>query len=90
MVGATHLISSVHVSLRTAAVDAGFSQDLYLQQRSRDLKIRARWEATIRSCYTVIITLVMRMVSEDEDWLLGGHSWGQGPDGVGWPSRSVG
>lgn len=90
MVGATHLLSNVLVSVRTTAVHAGFTQDLYLQQQSRDLKIRARWGATLRSCYAVIITLVIRVVSEDKDWLPGGRRWGRGPDEAGLPSRSVG
>lgn len=50
---------------RQLPVDTGCSQDIYLQQQSRDLKIRARWEAVIHFYCGAIISTVKLMVSPE-------------------------
>lgn len=88
MIGATHLILNTHISPKTAASDAGFSQDIYLQQQSRALKIRARWEAAIRSCYKGVVTAVIWMLLSLEVGLE--DAVGAKASQTGWPSHTVG
>lgn len=61
-----------------------FSWDIYLPQQSRDLKMRAGWEAVIHSCSNAIVAAAMLMVSPLEGLV------GPEPPGDRWPLGSEG
>lgn len=77
-IGATPLISKVHISLKTAVAEVCFSQAIYLQQRPTDLRLRAR---KFMLAHHAIILPAPRRVSPWMRWQ--SHLWRQCSRGLG-------